>query len=283
MKTNLINIIAIFAITTTLSVNAFAVNYDEYKSANTDYLTFKIDDKGFDAQDKPLSYLFNAYFSEQLGKDSFKEYNNANELYQDRGIKYSVDAWQINEGSEIIASFKNAMFMQDLIIQNTDTQSIERYTFASNIFDNELNVDTIEIGASGEYTFGLETFNLFNGNSSMGILDGVNSENNPGNVIQMVAFDVTDLMRKINGYEDIETAFMFGWEDLNYNSADFDYQDLVYIAINVKPTNYTPPTIVETGLGLESNNATPEPATIAIFGLGGALAVPFLRKRFQKK
>jgi hypothetical protein len=84
----------------------------------------------------------------------------------------------------------------------------------------------------------------------------------------MVAFDITDLLRQRDGYENIDSAYMFAWEGNAYG-ADFDYNDAMWIMTNVTANNL-------------SSNATPEPATALILGLA-LTAIPFARRLKQKR
>jgi hypothetical protein len=81
----------------------------------------------------------------------------------------------------------------------------------------------------------------------------------------ILVFDVTDLMRQRSGYESIESAFLFAFEDWQISFSDFDYQDFAFILTNVS-----------------ANVVTPEPATALILSFAGVLALPFLRRKNKK-
>jgi hypothetical protein len=85
----------------------------------------------------------------------------------------------------------------------------------------------------------------------------------------LIVFDVTDLIQQRSGYENIETAFLFAFEDLALSQEhreylDFDYQDFAFILTNVKAN---------------VDVVTPEPATALIVSIMGACALPFLKRR----
>lgn len=264
-----IGIFAVFA----LALNANAYTWTGvYNESNKSHDTLQINESGWDSKNVSLANLFNQYFTDKLGAGNFDTYADSNALYADRGIKRQVGNWTLSANSEIIASFKSAQYGHELFAMNAETGEAESVFKVGKLLTNDpatsmLANTSYKIEANGEFNFELGTYNTYDHDQKYDTLYGDDPSRNSGETIQMVAIDVTDLIRKIEGYEDITSAFMFGWEDLPLNmSADYDYQDLVYIAINVTPDGYV----------------TPEPATIAIFGLG-ALGLPFLRKRFVKK
>jgi hypothetical protein len=85
----------------------------------------------------------------------------------------------------------------------------------------------------------------------------------------LIAFDVTNLIQQRSGYENVESAFLFAFEDLALSPEhreylDFDYQDFAFILTNVKAN---------------VDVVTPEPATALIVSIIGACALPFLKRR----
>ncbi len=208
---------------------------------------------------KSLATLFNTYFTEQLG--GF-EYGTSQELFDDRGVNVDVANWSVHEGAKIVSSFKNAAYGHTLSLVDSTGTTVDSTTFASWTFQDNLGSETIFNMAAGEYNFTLETW-LSGPSSVVETFYGSDPELNSDNLYHMVAFDVTDLIRIMFNDDSITSAYLFGWEDMTTNS-DWDYQDLAYVMINVVP------------------NATPEPATALIFGLG-ALVLPFARRRFQAR
>lgn len=260
MKTiQFVAICCAFALMTTT-----AVVRADYLNANGDLETLKISPS--DTWDnRSLASLFNSYFADQL--DGFA-YSNSNDLFNDRGVKYDVQNWTVSEGARMESSFKNAGYGHTLNLLNASGETIDSTNFASWTFSDNLGGDHVFNLAAGDYNFSLETWSTAQGTSSsdptktLETFYGSDPSMNSDNMYHMVAFDVTDLVRLMYGDESITSAYMFGWEDLT--NGDWDYQDLAYIMVNVAP------------------NATPEPATALIFGLG-ALVLPFAGKRLRGK
>jgi hypothetical protein len=101
-----------------------------------------------------------------------------------------------------------------------------------------------------------------------------NPADNNGNVY-MLALDITELYN-LTYKEDFESVFMFLWEDYKdgqevywstsdkSSKSDWDYTDYMFIMTSVKSDNV----------------ATPEPATLAVLGLGLAgLGLTRIRRR----
>ncbi|MGL4593867.1 MAG: VPLPA-CTERM sorting domain-containing protein, partial [Thermoguttaceae bacterium] len=82
-------------------------------------------------------------------------------------------------------------------------------------------------------------------------------------IIRMISFDVTDLLQLKYGNSNIQSAYLFAWEDQAFG--DFDYNDTVYIITNLTPN---------------VPSATPEPAS-AIILASGLIGIPFMR-RFRR-
>ena len=100
-------------------------------------------------------------------------------------------------------------------------------------------------------------------------------------LIHMIAFDVTDLMKVILGNDNVTSAYMFCWEDLMLHRpsgggdpADWDFQDFVYILVNV---DYLDGPYVS-----GDPDPTPEPATMVVL-LMGLAACPLAQKLRRRR
>lgn len=233
----------------------------DYASWNTDPNTLQINEGSLD--NNSLYKLFNEYFADYLETP----YTSGDELYADRGVKDVVANWTVGEGARIESSFKSAMNGHTLSLIDQSGNTVYSHDFAQSQFDTMLGGEMIFLTEAGLYNFSLDTW--YNSNTEItDSFSGADPTLNAGNVIHMVAFDVTDLVRAMYDDMDIESAYLFGWEDLPYDNwyADFDYQDLAYIMINVKPNVAA---------------ATPEPATALILALGAAVGLPLWRRKFR--
>jgi hypothetical protein len=284
MKTlflQIVFLVAIFGFTVSVSYGDFLTNEEknEFIASNANLETLGINDKTTDTNlgtPNPLYRIFNEYFQNELTAN----YTSGNELVDARMIKQTVSSWHVNEGSNVVASFTSSLYQHGLQIYSTtgallfDTGQYASTTTGEAIIDGS----PIDLNA-GDYIFSANSYGLsktFSGDHEW----YYSSEEylNPDNeswahyfddgIEHLIAFNVTDLMKKRDGYEDIESAFLFAFEDLNVTSTDFDYQDFAFILTNVK-ANGVPA-------------ATPEPATILIFGIAGGIALPFLRRKNKK-
>jgi hypothetical protein len=253
----------------------------QYATANTSFDTFQICDS-FNDSDK-LYRIFNQYFASELqnlGKDS---YTSGNQLFADRGVHEFVDSWHLNPGAEISGTFRGAANEHTLNLLNANKESVWSQVYPKNTYNsmNEAFMDTYyQVGTEGDYNITLSTMRYYgdslpiggytlNGDAAnTGTLNGVTYD-----MINMIAIDVTDLMRIKTGNFDLESAFMFAWEDyliggMNglFQDIDFDYNDIVYIMTNVAP----------------STSVVPEPASMLIFGLALA-GLPFAKRLRKNK
>ena len=222
---------------------------DFYREHNAILETIRInDDSGLDVDAAGNNITLASLFNEYFGTD----YASSQALFDELGVKEIVSTWTVNENARIEASFKSAALAQTLSIIDSLGNAVASQTFAGGIFGDRLGGEPIRFDVAGLYHFSLDTGeNVFSASNSN---DGL---------IHLIAFDVTALMQAKLPDEQIDSAYLFCWEDLNADHwyADFDFQDLSYIMINVTP-----------------NTVTPEPSTFLIMGIGGA-GFLLLRKR----
>jgi hypothetical protein len=249
----------------------------EYIASNASLETLRINDQTEDTNlgtPNSLYRIFNEYFQNELTSN----YTSGSELVAERMIKRTISSWQVNPGSNIAASFASASWQHGLQIYSTTGALLFDTGQYTSTTTGEAIIDGIPIDLNGgNYVFSVNGIGLskafsgehewyystedYLGNDWMGQYyeDGIE---------HLIAFDVTDLMQQRDGYKDIESAFLFTMEDLHISVTDFDYQDFAFILTNVK-ANVVPA-------------ATPEPATILIFGIAGGIALPFLRRKNKK-
>ena len=251
-------------------------------SAHADLLSqygLNISDSNMYNDNVNLYQLFNNYFADQLGESGL--YKSSNDLFNDRGVDPYTD-WTTN-GSQLVGAFKVAALGHEMSMTDTD----------QNVVASLIHVGgTVNIGATNGITdlSGQKVLNVADGLTVNFQLDAYwgndlvyawssNPNGNDGslgkvgdNMIHMIALDITDLYNMKYGTNN-NSVYMFGWEDLHLTGlgggspADWDYQDFVAILTNVKPTS----------------SATPEPASMLIFGLGGAFAGVFAYRRRTNK
>ena len=213
-----------------------------------------------------LFELFNQYFAGVLPQDQVL--TSSQQIFESYTVIVS-DTWTALEGAQVFSAYKLAGFWHDLKLEseensyswflpgNTQDSAVNEYLLGNQPFDL----------APGEYRMELQT--------DWGTVRPQGAEFDNGEsdgYIHMFAIDVTALMQALLGNSDIQSAYMFCWEDMDVRRdlCDFDYQDLAYIMINVRHESdpYGP-------------NPTPEPATALIL-LAGLVACPLARKLRKK-
>jgi len=274
----------VFVVCATQGVKADLFNEGSYGAIGNDgKLIGGIRDIGYDSGDPQVALheLFNAFFS-LTGNEA---YGSSNELFKDRGV--ISDKWIAGEaefyGVNKVAALAHNLNFQSDAGANLGTivvpATVDGGNYDPSKFDAEFT-GSISLSYGEVFSMNLETF--FNGRL-MGTVDtntyGATYNDTSGNrksdeLVHMIALDVTDLMQAMLDYK-IDSAYMFCWEDLPLFApkggmqADWDFQDLVYIMVNVAPK-----TKIE-------STPTPEPATMLIL-LTGLAACP-LARRLRKK
>lgn len=254
-----------------VTVQADLLSLDEknhFKEHNTSASTLSIRESTNGVQDTmSLVALFNNYFSDELGLDT---YGSNMDLYNARGVHEDVQTWNIGQDAQLISSFRNAGLGHAINIVDSagqiQNQVLEQAGGGYDTVFKDLNA--VDLGITGDYNFMLETTagQEFYGDTSLNTDDGL---------VHMVALDVTDLVQEKLDNEaaargetaqTIDSAYLFGWEDLlwSHYHYDSDFQDIAYILVNVKPN---------------TTSTTPEPASALIFGFG---ALGLAAYRFRK-
>ena len=271
---------------TTLFVIAFvfaAISTAAKAELLTDLYGINIKDAS-SSDDKQLNLygLVNSYFGDQLGTEGL--YKSSNALFNDRGVDPNM-IWT-TDNSELSGAFKVAGYGHTLNLLHDGT-SMKTMEYLPNTADAKVSgiTDLSKYSLTGLNTFDIS--NITNGIWELEVHQKNNSDIsyslyssaglNSDGLIHMIAFDITDLYNLKFFGEDrkdewVNTAYMFAWEDiLGKNGPDWDFQDFVGIVTNIKSGS----------ADSYGNPTTPEPATLAVLGLGLGL-LPITR-RFTKK
>lgn len=216
-----------------------------------------------DDPETALYQLFNDYFGLTGTADA---YTSSDELFGDRGVKYPNTTWRTN-GTEIVGGYRvSDATGPQLGLQNVaDGKYINATVYnptAGFVQLGGLNASLANFADNGVFlnlSDNLELNMVLRSNWGGFSTVWSNAAKNDGN-INMLALDIKDLYNAKTG-EGYDTVYMFAWEDLDLtdyaDSFDGDYQDVILIMTNLRPT-----------AGPEEAEALPEPATLAILGLG---------------
>ena len=265
-------ILALVVFATTIA----KADFNSYVTGNQNIDKFSINDAGKTnwIAETPMYGLFNTYFG--------TDYASSDAIISGQDVVVSNN-WIAAEGAAIYGVYKVAGYAHSLSfvddLGNTRlTQKYDGNTQTSGTF-TEQGANGVALGYEGEFSMVL---NNSVGNKAYETVyaDHATLGAKSDNLIHMIAIDVTDLMIKKltemgQDTSEIYSAYLFGWEDMlaSATHADYDYQDLAYIMINVRH---------ESDSHINSNNATPEPATALMFVIG-MVAYPMSRSFRSKK
>jgi hypothetical protein len=264
---------------------------EAFINSNASLDTLRINDNTGDTNlgvANPLYRIFNEYFHDELSTLGIADYTSGNALADDRMIRQTISSWQVNPGSTVAASFSSSALQHGLQIYSTTGNLLFDTGKYSATIDGASIINGTEIVLEG----GKYVFSVFSDNSYGWVsgFEGTPKEFSGDHdwylgsaeyqneswaqyyeedgIQHLITLDITDLMRQRTGFGNIESAFLFAFEDLNATNTDFDYQDFAFILTNVT-ANVVPAT-------------TPEPATALILGIAGCVALPFLRRKSKK-
>ena len=233
----------------------------------------------------PFYEVFNGIFG--------TNYTSSNAIFSDFGVNLNT-TWTVSSDSRLFSGartqsgFANTLHVLDPVMTAMYQYSVDAYGGNSGIGMNNPGVKGFEVEYSfngdfesgSGFTFGLQVQRQNAENNIDYMLYSDASMNNYvttdqfGNsvaggtsyegIVHMIALDITNIYN--DGDHEFDTVYMFLWEDwsagqwvnwgggVDTSGGDFDYSDFIYIMTNVYAD--------------KSVAVTPEPATLAILGLG---------------
>ena len=192
---------------------------------------------------------------------------SSNELYAVHGVDPN-STWTVSADSKLLGGAKNQSGFNSTLSMYNNTASTSLYTTQNVLADDVINFDVNHTIDNNTYltgsgiSFQLDVFrDAGYEKQDYSLTSGTNADGK----VYMLALDITDLYNKEYKSE-FNSVYMFLWEDWKsgvgvrwgsqYNSlayGDWDYADFAYIMTNVN---------------VDGNTSTPEPAALAIIGLG---------------
>ena len=232
------------------------------------------DPASYDQPQANLYVLFNTYFGLEEGMDGYV--TSSNELFEARGVA-GVAEWTASEGAYVYGVNRIADLDHNLTFKFNNGTTLSTGWLVAKTEPTEFSeLGDVRDLDPGPFTMTLATyyrpFDLY-----VGIVEANSIKYNNGvedDLVHMIALDVTDLMQAKLGVDKVQSAYMFCWEDLVLgptggwgDPADWDFQDLVYILVNVYDARQL--------------TLTPEPATALIL-LAGLAVCPLVRRQRSK-
>ena len=223
----------------------------------------------------PLVRLFSDFFAAELAATG-ESYSTSNQLFEVRGVDTSLQTRWAATNAMWYSAFKIAMLGHDLhmVPDAGDAIRIASTPEEINIIGpNGMMMIGTPIGSCDSFTFRMDTH--LAGYPSSYVSFYSDNALNPDLATHMVAFDVTDLVNarqlaewlsaghSANTFIPVESAYLFGWEDMWRESAvapDGDYQDFASIFTNMRPAS------------------VPEPASLGVFALGAMVLLTRQRR-----
>ena len=198
-------------------------------------------------------------------------FSSSDQMFDAIGISFNETVWTAGADAYAQVYYRQADLSHEVFVVNEDARtSVGSFSKA----DNSKVYDAREIGnvmSIAEGQFNLEV--QVTGSGYNETFSTVASSNRDG-FAHILGFDVTALMNYGKSEEDwVSSAYLFGFEDLyaKHFGVDWDYNDMIMVVYDLAPG----------AVNTSDVDSTPEPATLALFGLG-FVAMPVVR-RFRKK
>jgi hypothetical protein len=223
---------------------------------------------GIHINDDTVNESFFVFFNDIFGT----KFTASDDAYNAYGVS-PYTTWTVSSDSQLsvggrsFTGFDNTLYFTALGGESTKINTVSSYG-GNGFMDFSINSAlNLPAGSGFDFQLGVNHTDM-HGNQITYTL-GSNPESNAGGDIHMLALNITELYNAKYG-SSFETVYMFLWEDYKdgtnvwwwndrnpanmTSGSDWDYTDYVFIMTNVNPDSQVV--------------VTPEPATLAIFGLG---------------